>query len=62
MRIAEFEFVETITVRRYEELIDEVEQRHAGEVSIWKETSQENGNSLIKDMRVAKADIVKIPV
>lgn len=32
--IAELEPVETITVHRHEELLDEVKQRHADEISV----------------------------
>lgn len=51
-----------MTVRRHEEILDQVKQRHAEEVSVWKENSAENANSLINNVNVAKADIVKMSV
>lgn len=60
--ISEFEPYETMTVRRLEELIDDVEIRHAEEVSVQKETFSENADCLIIGMNTAKADSVQISV
>lgn len=59
-RIAELESAKTIAVCRHVKLMEEVKQRHAEEVSVWKETCQENAASRINDVKVAKADTVKM--
>lgn len=41
---------------------EKVKQRHAAEVSVWKETSRGNADSIINNVKVAKADIVKMSV
>lgn len=61
-RIAELKSTETMTVRPHEELLEEVKYRLAKEVGVWKETSVKDSNSLINDVRLAKADRVKISV
>lgn len=61
-RAAELNSVETITVRRHRELMEKGRQRHAEEVSVWKEPSRENAHCLANTMKDAKADIVKIYV
>lgn len=61
-RITELESVETMTVHRYEKLMDEVKQRHAEKVSVWKDTSRKNADGLIDTVKVAKGDSVKMSV
>lgn len=58
-RIAELEYVEIMTVPRHKEFLDEVRLRHFKEVSVWK-NSAENTDSLINDVKVVKADCVKM--
>lgn len=52
--------VETMTIRRHKELMDNVEQCHTEKVSVWKETFRENTNSLTNDVKVAEAVSVRI--
>lgn len=59
-RTMELKSLETIIVRQHEELLDETKQRHAKVISIWKETSAVNADSLINNVNVAKADSVKM--
>lgn len=58
--IAGMETFDTITVRRHEELMNLIGLRYAGEIHVWKETSRDNAKCTINDMRVAKAESVKI--
>lgn len=60
--IVELGSVKTITVYWHEELLNEVKQRHAEEFRVWKETSAENADSLISNIKVVKADCVKMSV
>lgn len=60
--IAELESVETVTVRRQEELMEKAKQRHAEEVNVWKETSLEDADSLVNDVKVPNANSVKMAV
>lgn len=62
MRIAELEYVKRLTVRRQKEFLDEIKQRLAEKVSVWKETSLENTDCLMNDVKVANVDSVKISV
>lgn len=59
-RIAEFAFVKTMTLRRHEELMDDVKKRPSEEVSVWWETSRENTDGLITDMKSAIAHTVRM--
>lgn len=52
--------METTTVRRHEELLGEVTECHAEKVSVWKETSAENVNSLNYSVKIAKVDSIKM--
>lgn len=61
-RIVKLEPVKTITVRRHEEVLDEVKKRYAEEICVWKETSAENSDYLINDVKVAKVGSVKMSV
>lgn len=61
-QIVEFESVGTVTVCWHEELLGDVKQCYAEEVSFWKETSFKNVNSLIRDVKVTKADSDKMSV
>lgn len=58
--IAELESVETTTVLRQREPMDEIKQRHAQEVGVRKKTSAENVDSLINNVKVAKVDSVEM--
>lgn len=60
--IAEVESVETITIPRRGDVSDEDKQRHTDEISVWKETSAENADSVINNGKVAKADSIKMSV
>lgn len=61
-RILKLESVEKVTVRRREELMDGIKRRHAEHFPVWKETSRDNLDSLINDVKVAKAGSVKMSV
>lgn len=50
------ESAETVTVHRHEELMGEIEQHYAEEVSVWKVSSLENVDSLTINVKVTKAD------
>lgn len=56
--IAWFESVETITVCWREDLTEEVQQLHTQKVSIREESSRKNADNLLKDLKLAKAEIV----
>lgn len=60
--IVELEAVKTRTVFWREELLEEIKQRHAEEIGVWKESSTENQDSSINDVLVPKAGSVKMPV
>lgn len=60
--IADFESTETITVCWHEAFLEEVKKRHAEKVKVCKETYAENADSLINDVRGAKADSVKMSI
>lgn len=62
VRVLEFKSVDTVNVCRHEELMDEFKQCRAEEVKVWKDTSLENADRLIYDVKVAKVDIVKMSV
>lgn len=62
VRNAKLESIDTITVPRDGELLNEVKQRLAKGISVWKEIPAENLDSLIKNVKFAKADSVKISV
>lgn len=53
-RIAELESVETIPVRRHEELLDEIKQLHVEEIRLWKEIFAENADSLNNEVKLRK--------
>lgn len=55
-RITELNSVVTMTVRQYEDFKDGAKQRHSGEVRVWKEAFRETSETLINDVKVAKAD------
>lgn len=59
--ISEIKSGETITASLQEEIIDEVKQCHAEKIRVKKETSRENENSLMNDIKVAKADLSVFP-
>lgn len=42
--------------------MDEFKQRNAREISVWKKTSTESTDNLIKDEKVAKADSIRMTV
>lgn len=50
--MAKVKSVETLTFRRHEELFNEVKNRHAEEITVWKETSRENADSLTNDVKI----------
>lgn len=61
--IEEPESINTNIVRRHEQRMDKVLQHHSQEFSFWEETAHDNDDdSLIKGLNVAKADIAKMAV
>lgn len=60
--IVELEFSETTTVRRQEELFEDIRKRHAEEVGFRKENFAENIDTFIYYAKVANAESVKMPV
>lgn len=54
--------IETSSVRRREKLLDEARQLHTEEINVWIKTSAETVDSLIDDVKVAKADGVEMSV
>lgn len=52
-RVAELESVEIMSVPWDWKLMDEANQLHAEEFSVWKETFRENADNLINDVRAA---------
>lgn len=47
-----------MTICRHEDFLEEVQQRHAIKIGVWKDTSAENVDSLITNTEVAKPDSV----
>lgn len=62
VRFAELKSVASLNIRRYEELLDEAKQRQAGDVSVWKKTSVENADFQNNNVKVARADSVRMSV
>lgn len=61
-RIAKPESVGTVTGRRHEESLHEIKKCHAEEIGVWKGTYAENADSLVNDVKIAKADSVMMSV
>lgn len=62
VRIAILEPVKIMNVRRHEELLEEVTQCQSDAIGVWKETSSQNADSPIDDVKVVKTDSVKMSV
>lgn len=60
--MAKLEPVNRMAVRRNEKFFAEINQSHAGEIRVWKETSVESGNSLINCVMVAHVLSCKMSV
>lgn len=56
--IVELKSTETKTARQPEALLDETKQRLAEDIGVWNKTSAENANSLVNNVKFAKADSV----
>lgn len=54
--------MEAINVRQYGKFLKEFKIRRTEEVGVWKKTSAETADSFINDVKVAKADSVKMAV
>lgn len=61
-RIVKLDSVKTISFCQHKELMDDFKQRRAEKISVWKETFQENVDDSIIDVKVSKADSVKLSV
>lgn len=55
--IAELESVQTVSVRRHEGLLNDVKQRQAEEIGIWRKIFAQYAERLLNDIKVSKADI-----
>lgn len=61
-RIVERDSTETITIRRHEELLNEIKQCQAEEIGVWKETSAGNADNLISNAVAAKEVCLEMSV
>lgn len=61
-RLADLESVEMMTIRRHQNLLNELKQPHAKKVTVWLENSRDSADSLNNDVRVAKAEAIKMSV
>lgn len=58
----DLKLVETIKFRRHEEILDDIKRRRVEKIGVWKEVCAENADSLINNVKVAKANRSKMSV